>query len=138
MAGLDVSDAFDGNFLDTFDIIRREETVGDDGFATKNVTTDAGQYGVVTMASPNDLQRLPEADVSLKTIIIVTMARLQLASKTDDPEVTIKADIVLWAGDYYQVSLVDDYSRYGQGYIWAMAQAIDYQLEAPTPNPVPQ
>lgn len=136
---LDVSDAFDASFWDEFALHRRVETVGNDGFATTEDNATRPYYGVIAAASPNDLQRLPEADVALKSITIVTKTRLQLASRNDaDPTKTIKADVVEWAGDFYQVVHVDDYSRYGAGFIWALAQAIDYQIAPPTPEaPVP-
>lgn len=136
MPGLDVSDAFDASFFDVFNLIRRAETVSNHGRPVVVPTVTNGLYGVVTMASPNDLERVPEADVSLKSIVIVTQNRLQLGSVGPDADTTIKADIVQWAGDNFQVALVEDYSRYGEGYIWALAQATDYQLAAPTPNPV--
>lgn len=135
MPSLDVSDAFDESFFDTFTLIRRVETVGNTGFATKAETVTPNQLGVVTAASPNDLKRLPEADISLKSIVIVTQVRLQLASTNADPTKTTKADVVQWANDYYQVALVEDYSRYGQGYIYALAQATDFQLAPPTAAP---
>ena len=137
MPGLDVSEAFDNDFWDSFTLIRRLETVGNDGFSNIANTVTPNQWGVITMASPNDLQRLPEADIALKSIVIVTQVRLQLASANPGNGPTTKADVVQWAGDNYQVTLVEDYSRFGEGFIWAMAQATDYQIAAPTPNPVP-
>lgn len=131
MPSLDVSDAFDETFFDNFNIIRRTETIGNDGFAstTKIVIPS---IGVITMASPNDLERLPEVDVSTKAITITTQARLQLESAGK------KADIVqAMGGEFFQVVTVEDYSRYGQGYIWAIAKAIDYQDQVPTADPIP-
>lgn len=131
MPALDVSDAFDPDFFDVFTILRRTETlVG--GFPTYTTQTIAGQYGVITMASPNDLERMPEVDVSSKSIVIVTKSRLQLGSAG------IKADIVqCMNGETFQVVTVEDYSRYGQGYIWAIAKAVDYLDQPPTPDPIP-
>lgn len=133
MPGFDVSDAFDASMFDTFSILRRTEVVGNDGFSVITaIQIIANQYGVITMASPNDLERLPEADVSTKSIIIVTQSRLQLESSGK------KADVVQCLnGEYFQVVTVEDYSRYGVGYIWAIATATDYQDQPPTPNPLP-
>lgn len=131
MVGFDVSDAFDESFFDTFSIIRRTEVVGNEGFPVVTPTVIANQYGVITMASPNDLERMPEADVSTKAIVVVTQSRLQLESNG------IKADLVqCMNGEYFQVVTVEDYSRYGVGYIFAIAKAIDYQDKPPTPNPI--
>lgn len=135
MPAFDVDDAFDPEFFDTFTLIRRLETVGNNGRPTTVDTTTPNQYGVVTAATPNDLQRLPEADLSLKSITITTKVRLQLASPGSGGS-SYKADYVQWAGNTYQVKLVEDYSRYGEGYLWAIAQSIDYTPAAPTPNPV--
>lgn len=131
MPSLDVSDAFDASMFDTFSIIRRDENVGADGFASITILEEIPAFGVITMASPNDLERLPEADVSTKAICIITQARLQLESAGK------KADIVrAMNGEAFQVVTVDDYSRYGVGYIFAIAKAIDYQDRTPTPNPL--
>lgn len=135
MPAIDVSDAFDPDFFDTFILHRRLETPDIHGRSTTVDVVTPNQYGVVTAASPNDLQRLPEADVSLKSITITTLTRIQLES-TGPGGKTYKADIIEWAGDFYQVNLVEDYSRFGQGYLWCIAQAIDYTPAPPTPNPV--
>lgn len=136
MPGLDVSEAFDESFFDQFNLVRRLEGVNNSGRSVTVDTVTEGLYGVVTMASPNDLERLPEADISKKSIIVVTQNRLQLSSAGPDADHTYKADVVYWAGDYYQVTTVEDYSRYGEGYIWALCQATDFVLAPPTPNPV--
>lgn len=136
MPALDVSDAFDADFLDGFILHRRLETVDNHGRSVVAETVSPCQLGVMTAASPNDLQRWPEADISLKSIVIVTQVRLQLASPGPTDDTSYKADVVEWAGDFYQVGLVDDYSRYAVGYLWCIAQTIDYTPAAPTPNPL--
>lgn len=138
MPALDVDDAFDADFFDTFALVRRLETVNDHGRSDVVATTTPDLLAVITASSPNDLQRWPEANISLKSITIITKVRLQLASPgpDDQPGTTYKADIVQWAGNSYQLGLVEDYSRYGEGYVWCLAQTIDYTPEAPTPNPV--
>lgn len=135
MPALDVSDGFDTDFFDTFTLHRRLETVNDHGRSEVVDTPTPNCLGVVTAASPNDLQRWPEADISLKSITITTQVRLQLASPGPDGS-SYKADVIEWAGNHYQVGLVEDYSRYAVGYLWCIAQAIDYTPAAPTPNPV--
>lgn len=134
MPSLDVSDAFDPSFFDTFDLHRRVETVTNHGRSSVVTTITPDQLGVVEASSPNDLERWPEADVSLKSINIITKVRLQLASTPGPADgETYKADVVYWAGNYYQVGYVDDYSRYGEGYIFAIAQTTAYVPAAPTP-----
>lgn len=135
MPSFDVSDAFDADFFDTFDLHRRLETASQQGRSVTADTVTCDQLGVITAASPNDLQRWPEADISLKSITITTMVRLQLASPGPTGS-SYKADIIYWAGNYYQVGFVEDYSRYAVGYLWCIAQATDYTPAAPTPNPL--
>lgn len=133
MPGLDVSDAFDIDMFDIFSLIRATQTVSSHGRPVNVPTVIPSQYGVFTSASPDDLERAPGADISHKAITITTKVRLQLASTGPDADTTIKADVIYWAGDYYQIKHVEDYSRFGQGYIWALAEAIDYQIASPTP-----
>lgn len=139
MPSLDVSDGFDAEFFDTFALHRRLETVGGKGRATNVETVTGDLLGVITASSPNDLQRWPEADISLKSITITTQVRLQLTSPGPTGS-SYKADIIEWpegSGDMYQVGLVEDYSRYAVGYLWCLAQVINYTPTAPTPNPLP-
>lgn len=138
MAGLDVSDAFDASFFEEFTLIRGTETVNNHGRAQVEYEVTVGQLGVITSASPNDLQRLPEADLSQKSITITTQVRLQLASPGPTPDQTFKPDVIYWANNTYLVIHVEDYSRYGEGYLWAIAQTTDFTPSAPTPNPVNQ
>ena len=41
-------------------------------------------------------------------------------------------DLILWNGDYFKVVLVEDYSRYGFGWIQAQAVSIDFVEQAST------
>ena len=139
MPSLDVSDAFDPEFFDTFSLHRRLETVSDHGRSVVVPTITPDQLAVITAASPDDLKRWPEADISLKSITITTQVRLQLASPGPTPDETYKADVIEWpqgSGDMYQVGLVEDYSRYAVGYLWCIAQVTNYTPSAPTPNPL--
>lgn len=117
---LDLSDAFDESFTECFTVLRRQETIPSIGPATISTTSYSAE-GVVTAASPNDLKRLPEFDMSRKAISIVTQFRLQLNS------VGYKPDIVQWGGDNFLLVLLDDYSHYGAGFVEAIAASIDYQ-----------
>jgi hypothetical protein len=125
---LDVSEVLvDPDFADTFDVTRSPEVVNSFGESTVPVPqVIPGKIGVVTMASPNDLDRLPEGDNSSRTISIVTKFRLQ------GPSPGFKPDVVTWRGDNYVVKLVEPYVQYGAGFIQALAGSIDTQQAAPS------
>lgn len=136
MASLDVSDAFSEEFWNPFTLVTRLETTNDKGRPVVVETTTPDLLAVITAASPNDLQRWPEADISLKSIIIVGPERVQLARPGPTADQTYKADVVLWKGNAYQVGYVDDYSDYGEGYMFVIAQMTDYTPNPATPNPL--
>lgn len=123
---LDLSDAFCPDNLDVFAVNRRAQTVDDGGFAHQTPTTIPGVRGVVTAATPNDLERLPDEQHGTKAIVIVTKFRLQLPSPNFD------ADTVQWHGDEFVVVHVDDYTSYGHGFLQAIAISIN-SIEQPPP-----
>jgi len=84
--------------------------------------------GIICAASPNDLNRLAEIDFSTKYLSIVTKFRLQMTSPGYKP------DLVLTNGDYFIVKTVEDYARYGPGWVQSIAASIDYQDQPPSPG----
>ncbi|HET6804880.1 MAG TPA: hypothetical protein VFH59_05485 [Frateuria sp.] len=116
---LDVSEVLlDPDFADSLVCTRQSQTVGNDGMAV-NTTTDTDFVGVVTAASGNNLVRTPEGAYTKGDICIITTYRLR-ASATGDG----MADVVTWNGTRYTVTQVNDYSRYGSGFVWAVADII--------------
>lgn len=125
MPELDMSDALLEPVLqDDFAVIRRAETITDKGRSTTAPKTYQA-FGVITADSPNDLIRGQDEEHDTKSISIVTQFKLQQAAKGYQP------DLILWAGNYYVVNHIDDYSRYGDGFIQATATSIDYVDEPP-------
>lgn len=122
---LDVSDAFDVDNTDVFQVIRRPETVNDSG---ESETTDASPVdaqGVICAASPEDLERLDDNDRMQRTISIVTQYRLRGTSRSGAQD--WKPDIIVWpkaSGEKYEVKLVEPYTRYGAGFVQALAGSI--------------
>lgn len=114
MAFLDVSDILaDPDFADSFTVTRAVQTVGSDGMAAQTVTTAAAS-GVVQAGSGDVLNLLPESARVAGTIEIHTTFRLKLATATGP------ADVVTWGGQDYLVTLVNDYSSFGAGYVMAV------------------
>jgi len=132
MARLDVSDLpLDPMFTDTFDVERRTETVDNHGRSTLAIQTFPRVAGTVTMASPNDLKRLAEHQVTERTISIVTKFKMQ-------GEVTGKQpDVVVWRGDRYVVNYIDYYPQFGRGFTQVLCSSMDRtdeELNAPLPG----
>lgn len=123
MPVLDVSDAFDPSFMDAITVTRRVQGVDNFGRATvvvESVTPDVP--AVVGPSSPTDIQRLPEGSYMNKAITIITQHKLQGPSPGYYP------DLVTWSGADYIVASLDDFSRYGQGFISVVAVSKDITL----------
>jgi len=119
MALLDVTDVlFDPDFTDAFNIKRRTETVGTDGRVLVGTTTTASR-GVVTMAGPNDLARLDDAQRMWRVISVVTAANLRGAVNGYQP------DVIQWRGDDFIVASIDNYPQFGRGFTQAICVGMD-------------
>lgn len=115
---------------DTFDVIRRAEVVGANGLPTLTPTTTAGVRGAVYPAGDNSLVRDEAYSTQNEAIEVVTQYRLRGASK-DIGGVKYQPDLILWAGAYYIVKDVNDYTRYGRGFVKADCIGYDYVAQAP-------
>jgi len=132
MPTLDVADAFDPSFMDSFIVIRRTEAVNQYG---RVVTTEQrfNSTGVVTATGPDDLQRLPEMQYMNKAITIYTRFKIQ------GPSDGYQADFILWHGSHFIVQTLDDYSGYinEQGFVTVNCTSIENLDPAPLmPDPV--
>jgi len=134
MAYLDLSDAVCApDLTDRFVVQRRLETVGVNGRSSVTPATYVGVLGVVTAASANDLERLPEEDRMGRNLSIVTRFRLQ------GPTVGFKPDVVIWRGDSYLVKSLDPYPQFGSGFYQAIVgslDAVDQAFVPPAPGRV--
>lgn len=130
MPTLDVSEAFDQSFMDSFTVVRRVETINQYG-RVNWTPTQFTATGVVVATSPNDLQRLPEMQYMNKSISIYTQWQLQGPSPGHQP------DEIIWHGSQYLVRALDDYSGYGRGFIMVICVSIDAVDPAPAmPTPI--
>jgi hypothetical protein len=92
--------------------LRSQEVVGQDGVA---VQTPAQQTftGVVTAGKGAVLDRLDGASRTRDSILIHTTFRLRVSAAG------YAADVVIWQGNRYTVSQVNDYSTFGRGFVAA-------------------
>ena len=127
MATLDVTEILHhAELVDSVVVRRRQETVGTTG---RNIFTEAtfSINGVVTMASPNDLERLEDYQRMSRTISIVCEFRLR--GETND----YQPDIITWRGDNYIVVYIDSYPQFGAGFIQAICTSMDKTDQALDP-----
>lgn len=109
------------HFNDSFDVVKRTTTLVK-GRTVVSPTTITGVKGVVTNASPNDLERLPDVQRMDHHISIVTEYVLQGALAGRQP------DLVVWRGNTYQVNSVDPYPQFGPGFYQVLAGSVTTPL----------
>jgi hypothetical protein len=114
---LDVSDAFDPDFMDRMTVRRRAQTVGDNGRATVKESRQAFD-GIVCNDSGDTLQRGSDSARVAAGINITTPFALRIDGEGFD------ADVVEWDGRAYTVVAVKDYGRYGAGFCIATCSVI--------------
>jgi hypothetical protein len=114
VATLDVSDIpICGEFSDRFDVISRAETITEFGRSTVTQVT-ATALGTIYPTGDNSLVRQGDYEMGRKTLTCVTPYRLKQAAPGYQP------DLVLYRGNQYLVSSVEDYSQYGAGFVVAI------------------
>lgn len=113
---LDVSDILASpEFADTLTLTRNTQTVGADGIAV-NATVVTDFSGVVTSDSGRDLMRQAQGEMVQGTILVHTVTNLTSGAAGLD------ADEIVWNGARYTVTTIDDYSRYGVGFVCATCE----------------
>lgn len=131
MAMLDVSAALANPYtLDSFSVLRRQQTVNNYGEMKIDVVTTPNVRGVVYPESLNDMYRRGEAQTQTKTIVVITRFSLRGESETVD-RVEYQPDIIQWNGDNFLVIRVEDYSRFARGFIKVHATSTDI-VDRPT------
>jgi galactose-6-phosphate isomerase len=104
-------------FADMFQVLRRPETISQTGRSvTSQVTATA--YGTIVPTGDNSLVRQTDYELGRKTLTIYTTYRLQQAAPGYQP------DLVLYRGNQYVVSSVEDFSAFGEGFIVAEVSSI--------------
>lgn len=109
--------------LDSFNVVRRPDAVNNFGESNSFGTTFTNMRGVVSMASPNDIKKLPDDQRTLKAITIVT--RFALRGVSRDGTQDYQPDLIVWNRNNYIVANVEDYGRYGVGFIQVICTLYD-------------
>jgi hypothetical protein len=128
---LDVSDLLlDPDFSEELTIQRRADTVGDNGRTSKgSIQIVPRPYGVVlpkdTWIGGNELERQPEGQFRGAALTVHSQFRFRSTAQGFQP------DILIWNGDPYVCTLVNNYSHYGQGFTEAEFTSISTNDEPP-------
>lgn len=125
MPNLDVSDILlDPDFCEQLTVQRRAITMTKGRATTTSTTISPAPYGVV-FSITGDLLRASDQQNMPATIVVHTPFRLRGASPGYEP------DLVIWNGDNYAVTALDNFSRYGSGFVAATCTAQDSVDNAP-------
>lgn len=111
-------------FSQQFTVLRRTETVGDNGVAVITVQKFY-PIGTVVPGADNQLERGPDQDAAAKSITVHSQFRLQ------GPAPGKKPDYIWWRGSYFLVTKLDDLSSWGAGWTSAECESATYVDEAP-------
>lgn len=131
MAILDVSVALTNPYtLSRFDVVRRPETVSNQGTSIVTETIFPKVRGVVTPAKSKHLRRRPEGEDQPKGIVVIT--RFALRGESKDGSQNYQPDMVVWKGNRYVVVEPRDYSEYGKGFIYTVCEMVDLKPTPPT------
>ncbi len=129
MALLDFSEVLlDPDFTDRFSVVRRKEIVSQQGRVGTEDKIFANLLGVVTMASPNDLKRLPDYQFNTRVISIVARFPFRGESTGYQP------DIINWRADKYLIIYIDLYPQFGTGFYQILAESIQTTDSALLPD----
>lgn len=131
MPWLDVTEVTLDPFLsDVITVIRRMQTVDVHGNVQIITMGSYNAVGVVTPTDNNSLTRAEAYESQADSIRIITTFRLRGAAQ-DIAGVNWQPDLVQWNGNTYLIKSLNDYTRFGAGFVDADAIAIDYN---PSPS----
>lgn len=118
MSRLDMSDVLsDPDFTDKISVTRTLVTVDNNGVRQISREFIGGVTAIITMNDNLDLLRLPESERLQGSITIHTIFRLTDGKSDQGAD----ADLVQYQGRTYTVTSVGDWSRYGAGFVSAIA-----------------
>jgi hypothetical protein len=115
MPSLDVSDILDDpDFVGSFTLYPAAQTVGVNGRAVNVQGVSVTCAGVITQGTGDVLGRTPEGDIIHGSITIHTRQILSIG------------DVIGYGGRRHTVSVVNDWSTYGQGYFMAACELLPF------------
>jgi hypothetical protein len=135
MATFDVSDAFDASFFDMVVVNRIDESIDQYGRVVRGATQIETQ-AVVVATGPDDLKRLPEEQYAMKAISLYSPFRFQGPAQLSSTGTRQHPDEILWHGSTYVVTVLDDYTDFGRGFVYVVAVSIDPVDPPPYANTV--
>lgn len=103
----------DPDLMDVFDVIRSAETIDENGRSVPTATTFPNVRGAVFPTGDNNLIRQDDAQYGRNTITVVTRFALFLVATG------YQADQLVWRGERYIVKAVNNWNRYGAGFVEA-------------------
>ena len=120
-----------------FTIIRRREqiNISGQGVPAQPPEIVTPVYGSVTPTGDNSLLREVAFQTQMKTIQVITQFRLRGATVEPTTNQQFQPDLIKWRGDHYVVSIVNEFTQYGNGLIVAECIETDYQDAAATVGP---
>jgi hypothetical protein len=118
--------------LDTFNVVRRLETVNNSGESVQSLSATTGVNGVVKPVGDR-LDRRADEDSSKRTLRIFTRFALRGASRDDVPT-DWKPDLVFWQGNNFIVKDVRPWGNYGVGYVAAECDSFEIISMPPQVN----
>ena len=121
----------------TFTVIRRREQVNasGQGVSAQPPEVITPVYGQITPTGDNSLLREVAFQTQMQTIQIITQFRLRGATAEPSTGQQFQPDLILWKGNYYVVSSLNEFAQYGNGFGVFECIEIDYQDVPVTPHP---
>lgn len=110
---------------ETVTVIRKTQIVTKQGLAVEVPESIFTIRASVVAKPPDELQRVPEYQNVNRAIEVSTNTPLIAGTPGHD------ADIVVWHGDQFVVSSLDDYSKNGRGFVTALCISIDATNQPP-------
>lgn len=126
MPELDVTDVLlDPLFCEQLTVRRRTQTLVKGRTTVTPTTVSPAPVGVVLPQNDAPLQRGPDQQHLPRLLQVHTPFRLRSASNKADGTVEYQPDLIIWNGDTFVVNKVQDFSRYGSGWIQADCSSTD-------------
>lgn len=99
------------NLAQSFTALRSSGQFGLGGW--QNTTTSVSMYGVVSVATSDDLEMVPEGDRVIGAMVFHSSQPMYRTRDANTSGGTGLSDLVLWRGEQYRILYVAPYADYG-------------------------